>query len=229
MVHPRPVSPTTRRPAQRGRPPRAEAEFLDAARGVFARHGFEKASMDDLAEAATTTKPTLYARFGSKEELYERVVRREADAFIATILASYEGTAQHSVDQDVGRPMAAWFAYLEGHPDVMALLFAPDRSGAAQRIAEDVEHEVVTGLAQTVELTLARSGRTAPEAARFLASMVFGATLHASREEGRRGGLGTARAVALATSFVVGGYRGLDAGLLEDPPGPRKRRTGRWA
>lgn len=170
--------------------------------------------MEDLAAAAKTTKPTLYTRFGSKDELYERAVRREADAFIADVLDSYEQAEGLTVRDSVERLQASWFAYLDPRPDVLRLLFAPDRSPAAQRIADEVEERIVAALARSTEQTLARTGRSAPAQARFLAAMVFGATLHATRDNARTSGLSTDDAVGLSSSFIYAGYRGLDERLL---------------
>lgn len=44
--------------------------MLHAAKAVFLEAGFERASMDRIAEHAGTTKRTLYAHFTSKESLF---------------------------------------------------------------------------------------------------------------------------------------------------------------
>ena len=58
-----------------GRPPKelagqAEERLLDAAREVFLERGFEGASIDEIAEAARSGKPTIYARFPNKPALF---------------------------------------------------------------------------------------------------------------------------------------------------------------
>jgi AcrR family transcriptional regulator len=50
------------------------AHILFAAKDVFLELGFERASMDVIAERAKTSKRTLYAHFESKEKLYLAVV-----------------------------------------------------------------------------------------------------------------------------------------------------------
>jgi AcrR family transcriptional regulator len=71
-----------------GRPPRdlagqVEERILDAAGRVFLEHGFQGASVDEIAEAASAGKPTIYARFPNKQALFtaviERLVRRNAN------------------------------------------------------------------------------------------------------------------------------------------------------
>ena len=60
----------------RGRP-RAfiTAEVLDRVRGVFLEKGFAAASVDELAAAAGLNRPSLYAAFGDKEQLYIQTLR----------------------------------------------------------------------------------------------------------------------------------------------------------
>jgi TetR/AcrR family transcriptional regulator, copper-responsive repressor len=49
---------------------------LDAAVDIFWRHGYEGASIADLTAAMGVTPPTLYAAFGSKEDLYREALAR---------------------------------------------------------------------------------------------------------------------------------------------------------
>jgi AcrR family transcriptional regulator len=44
--------------------------LLDAALGVFARYGFRKTSMDEVARAAQLSRQGLYLHFATKEELF---------------------------------------------------------------------------------------------------------------------------------------------------------------
>lgn len=64
----------TKRP--RGRP-RAfiTAEVLDRVRTVFMAKGFAAASLDELAAASGLNRPSLYAAFGDKEQLYIQTLR----------------------------------------------------------------------------------------------------------------------------------------------------------
>lgn len=51
-------------------------EILDAARKVFARKGFNNATVDEIAEAAGLAKGTVYLYFGSKRDIYLEALRR---------------------------------------------------------------------------------------------------------------------------------------------------------
>src|SRR6202162_582280 len=48
--------------------------LLDAAVGVFARYGYRKTSMDEVARAAGASRQGLYLQFANKEELFRKAV-----------------------------------------------------------------------------------------------------------------------------------------------------------
>ncbi|WP_438479859.1 TetR/AcrR family transcriptional regulator [Oleiharenicola lentus] len=50
------------------------AALLDAALGVFARFGFRKTSMDEVARAAQISRQGLYLHFTNKDELFRATV-----------------------------------------------------------------------------------------------------------------------------------------------------------
>ena len=54
-------------------------QALERALRVFWRSGYEGASMADLTEAMGITKPSLYAAFGNKEELFRKALDRYVD------------------------------------------------------------------------------------------------------------------------------------------------------
>jgi AcrR family transcriptional regulator len=54
-------------------------EVLDAALELFWRNGYEGTSLSDLTEAMGITRPSLYATFGNKEELFRKVLDRYED------------------------------------------------------------------------------------------------------------------------------------------------------
>lgn len=63
---------------------------------VFARYGYRKTSMDDVARAAGISRPGLYFHFASKRELFRAAADRALDADV---------TAAAHVLADTGRPL----------------------------------------------------------------------------------------------------------------------------
>jgi AcrR family transcriptional regulator len=68
---------TTRMP---GRPREFDVdEALDAAVTVFWRQGYEGTSLSDLTAAMGLSRPSLYAAFGNKEELFAKALARYSE------------------------------------------------------------------------------------------------------------------------------------------------------
>ncbi|MFG2679750.1 TetR/AcrR family transcriptional regulator [Streptomyces sp. NPDC048392] len=85
-----------------GRPPSTVAEtdrrtmVLDSAMVTFARFGYRKTSMDEVARAAHISRPGLYFLFSSKETLFRAAVTQALERDI---------TAVEHVLADTGRPL----------------------------------------------------------------------------------------------------------------------------
>lgn len=62
-----------------------EQTILDTARAVFETYGVRRANIEDVAARAGVSRSTIYRRFPTKDDLVERVVRREAGIFFATL------------------------------------------------------------------------------------------------------------------------------------------------
>lgn len=71
------------RPAKTSPPKRDRV--LDAAWRVFVRHGYARATMDEIAAAAGVSKRTVYDHFTSKERLFGAIVRRRRDEMLSGI------------------------------------------------------------------------------------------------------------------------------------------------
>ncbi|AGZ51542.1 bacterial regulatory s, tetR family protein [Mycobacterium kansasii 662] len=65
--------------------------ILDTARTVFETYGLRRANIEDVAARAGVSRSTIYRRFPTKDELFERVVRREAELFFTTLDTATEG------------------------------------------------------------------------------------------------------------------------------------------
>ena len=77
MARPDPVPAAPVRTAAPGRPKDMEkaSAILEAARQLFTAHGFDGASMDQIAAAAGVSKLTVYSHYGDKDTLFSAVVK----------------------------------------------------------------------------------------------------------------------------------------------------------
>jgi AcrR family transcriptional regulator len=78
------------RMTQERRRQRTRDLLLDAAKDVFARRGFEGASLEEIAETAGYTRGAIYKHFGSKEELFLAVNKRNNEGFLGTFVESID-------------------------------------------------------------------------------------------------------------------------------------------
>jgi AcrR family transcriptional regulator len=70
--------------AKRGRPRAFDPDAaLDRAMHVFWAKGYEGASLSDLTRAMRINRPSLYAAFGNKEQLFRKVLDRYASGPLA--------------------------------------------------------------------------------------------------------------------------------------------------
>src|SRR5437868_14159214 len=71
-------------PTQRGRPRSFDRDAaLDGAMHVFWAKGYEGASLSDLTRAMRINRPSLYAAFGNKEQLFKKVLDRYMEGPVA--------------------------------------------------------------------------------------------------------------------------------------------------
>ena len=64
--------------------------IIEAAREIFARFGFRKATMDEIARTARKGKSSLYHYFKSKEEVFQAVIEQEAAEVMAEIFRAVQ-------------------------------------------------------------------------------------------------------------------------------------------
>lgn len=145
------TSPSAARARTRGLP-RSEREplILEVAGQAFAEAGYDRASMDGIADLAGVSKPMLYEYFGSKEGLYLAYVDRTGGELVARLVAAQ---ARARVDARA-RPRAvvrAFFSFVEEYRDGWTVLFreltarrplGEPVAGVRARIVEEVRRMI---------------------------------------------------------------------------------------
>jgi len=172
-----------------GRPRRelageVEERILDAAGKVFLERGFEGASVEEIAEVARAGKPTIYARFASKEALFAAVVARKVRANMSIACVAAMGS---TVEQRL-EAMATVLLERILSPEIIGLMRAvvaearrfPDLAISVKRQARDLGIESVARLlgeiAESGEMAVAPAfapDRLLETARRFMDVIVF--------------------------------------------------------
>ncbi|QKW11050.1 TetR/AcrR family transcriptional regulator [Streptomyces sp. NA04227] len=102
--------------------PRAvrEKQMLDAAVRVFARHGYQAASMDEIAKLAGVSKPLVYLYLNSKEDLFAACIRRESQALVEAIRVGVDTT--QPADRQLWDGLRSFFVHTAENPDSWAVV-----------------------------------------------------------------------------------------------------------
>jgi len=123
----------------RGRPRSFDrTAALEAATRVFWQKGFTAASMNDLCEAMQIGSPSLYAAFGSKEELYAEAIRHYGRMGIPQISEALESAPTAKLGIEAFLRFSA------------RSLTCPERPLGCMVVLSSVASEGVTGLADIV-------------------------------------------------------------------------------
>ncbi len=90
-------------------------DIVDAAEKVFFSKGFDKATMDEVAEIAELSKGTLYLYFKSKEDLYLGIIRR-GTAVLGGLFEEAVASQETGIEkvEAVGR---AYYKFFREFPD----------------------------------------------------------------------------------------------------------------
>jgi len=96
---------------------------IEAATALFLKYGYERTTMGDIAKASGVSRPTLYASFSDKEQIYRAVLGAMASAKLAEI---EEGLSRYDdLGSRVYYACEAWtlegFDLIRGNPDARDL------------------------------------------------------------------------------------------------------------
>jgi TetR/AcrR family transcriptional repressor of mexJK operon len=115
-----------------------EAAIIAAARKTFLLHGYDGASMDDIALAAAVSKRTVYNRFRSKEELFAETIEESCRRILPVNIDAIEKSLS---TQAFTSELAHLFLRGMLHPEALALRriasFEAGRNPALGRLYHD--------------------------------------------------------------------------------------------
>ncbi|MEN6383458.1 MAG: TetR/AcrR family transcriptional regulator [Rectinema sp.] len=119
------------------KPENVEA-ILTTAKKMFARYGLRKTNLDDIARTARVAKGTIYNYFGSKDQVYLGVLRREAEEIVRNVLLSMDKVI--SPEEKLDAFVRAKFRYMRQAINILNL----DREGVEKYLpaAESIRNEL---------------------------------------------------------------------------------------
>ncbi|MEU1897657.1 TetR/AcrR family transcriptional regulator [Nocardiopsis dassonvillei] len=125
-----------------------EEQMIDAAVTAFSRGGYHTVSVEEIAEAAGTSKPTVYQYLGSKERIFTACVRRETDRLIEAVRAAAHDPHAPAGEDPLHRGMRAFFVFVTGnraswtvlyrHADLRGEPFAGESARLRNRVTAEV-------------------------------------------------------------------------------------------
>lgn len=149
--------------------------LLDAARSLFAERGYAGAQIADIASAAGTTKPTLYARLGNKLQIYLAVIHREAEDFKAQVAVAYERGGDLPLEELAEMGMEPLFRFAADRPEGFHLLFrGDDVDGRIVIIRREVMDGIIERLADLIRHRREQFGRHGGSPDELLAAACVG-------------------------------------------------------
>jgi AcrR family transcriptional regulator len=96
------------------------ARLLDAAADVFAKRGYGRASVEEIATAAGYTIGALYSNFAGKEEVLLALLEQQVAGIGDRILAAT--LAEEDPVEKLRAGARAWMAFLDEEPQLYALM-----------------------------------------------------------------------------------------------------------
>jgi AcrR family transcriptional regulator len=146
------------------------AEILDAARKVFARQGFERGMMDEIAREAGIAKGTVYLYFRSKQEIFRAVLEHNMKVLRQETLSRVD--AAPTLHAKIRAFVQARMENAEASKDFFRIMDSEERNLAMTRSQyRDFLREPVAHLTAAIEAA-SRSGEIRRVAADSVAWMV---------------------------------------------------------
>jgi len=171
-----------------GRPRTFDADdALDRAIEVFWRQGYEGTSLSDLTAATGMNRPSLYAVFGTKEDLFRRAVARYAERDMSYVLDALREPTAIEVAQAFLRDNVAAITRPDRPAGCLTVQGGASCGPANRHIAEFLaasrlvgEKAFVDRFARAVKAGDLPAGTDPASLARFLMVVSEGLALHAA-------------------------------------------------
>jgi AcrR family transcriptional regulator len=191
----------------KSRLPRDErrAQLLVAALEIFTSSGYHAASMDEIAERASVSKPVLYQHFPSKLDLYLAVLDLHIDSLVFAIQKAIASTRDNR--SRVKATIDAYFGFIEGEGEAFRLLFESDMSVEPQ-VRERLERMTYDCAVAVSAVISADTGLPKDESMILAIGLIGCAQISARHWLDKGGKIDRSGASALVTSLMWRGISG---------------------
>lgn len=151
------------------------AQLIEVGRALFADKGFEAVSVEEIAAAASVSKPIVYEHFGGKEGLYAVIVDREMQALTNALISTLDDPDEHP-RHIVEKAALALLTYIEENAEGFQVLVrdspSTDPTGSFSSLLGDVSTRVEDLLSETF-----KQHKIPTKGAPYYAQMLVGMTV----------------------------------------------------
>jgi AcrR family transcriptional regulator len=164
-----------------------QAQVLETALTVFARHGFRKTSIEDIAKAAGISRQGIYLHFKNKDEIFSAAIQKALDDGLRAANQIFDDD-RLTLEERLLKALDEWFGRHVGlfHPE------ASDLGAECERLLGDAVGKSSSSFQKKLEKVIlassARRTKGADKRAAIIANMLCACGLtwkhsFSSREE----------------------------------------------
>jgi AcrR family transcriptional regulator len=127
--------------------PERRARLIEAAIHVFAHHGYDGASVEEIAGKASVTKPVLYDHFSSKEAIFTAAIELIRDGLLQRGKAAV--ARENTRGKQLKAAISVFFDLVEGDPCAARVLLISSKAPAPiADICRRVQEAATRGIVQ---------------------------------------------------------------------------------
>lgn len=176
------------------------------ARDVFSEHGFDAATLEQIAERAGISRPILYSHFGDKQGLFEAVIEQEVSRLKTVVSRSLiEPGEPHRL---LERSLCAFFTDMQENPEGHVVL----TRDVPLNFTNTTLDQMLTELGEQITAVITSSNPMTDEnqtPAPIFAHALIGAAFHIGRWWRERPEVPLDHVVSTATELFWNGFYGI--------------------
>ncbi len=140
--------PTSQQPRKRLSAEDRRAAILGAALEIFSRHGYNGASIDEIATAAGISKALIYEHFPSKKDLHVSLLERHVQDIFLRLAETADTTDPGEIRLRNG--VNAFLEWAETHREAFRLLFRDTFERDVADVLERLQNQATGAIAALI-------------------------------------------------------------------------------